>query len=304
MMLGFTFLWLLTALVLSPFNLGIINRTKAIAAGRTGPPLLQPYFDLLRLLKKGAVFSRTTSYIFQVTPAIVLATSLFALIFIPCGSIPALFSFRGDFLFVFYLLALGRFFLVVGALDTGSAFEGMGASREVFFAALGELALFIVLCALVMLSKGSSLTEVFVNHFFHSGSSYVLSLLLLAPAFFFVILAENSRIPVDDPTTHLELTMIHEVMILDNSGPDLGLLEYASALKLWLLSALLSQLLMPINTHVPGLNYALVVLGIFGIAIAIGIVESTIARLRLPRIPQALAGACAFGALGIIILGG
>ena len=238
------------ALALAPLLTGIINRTKAFVAGRQGQPLLQTYWDLAKLLRKGAVYSRTTSWVFRAGPVVGLASALTALAVIPLGGAPAPLHFTGDLIFMAYLLGVMRFFTVAAALDTGSAFEGMGASREVQFAVLAEPALLLSLAAMSQVSRASGSTRLLGNleHLSLSGMYSGLSLsvwmhggaalLLIAGALLVVLLAESCRIPVDDPNTHLELTMIHEVMVLDHSGPDFAMILYGAALKLWIMSAL------------------------------------------------------------------
>jgi formate hydrogenlyase subunit 4 len=291
---------LLLALVLSPLLLGVINRTKAVFAGRRGQPLLQTYFDLWKLLQKGAVYSRTTTWIFRAGPMVGLAAALTAVMLMPLGQCPALIAFPADFLLFIGLLGLMRFFTVVAALDTGSSFEGMGASREVFFSALTEPALFVVLLTLVQQTGQFSLSAMFGPasnaHWLHSGP--VLGMVVLA--LMIVLLAENARIPVDDPNTHLELTMIHEVMVLDHGGPDLAFILYSAALKLWLFAALVVGIVLPV-TDSAWLNLLLVVGGMFVIAVIVGVIESVMARLRLPVVPQLLVGAGAFAAVAFLL---
>ena len=239
------------ALALAPLLTGIINRTKAFVAGRQGQPLLQAYYDLAKLLRKGAVYSRTTSWVFRAGPVVGLASALTALAVIPLGGAPAPLHFTCDLIFMAYLLGVMRFFTVAAALDTGSAFEGMGASREVQFSVLAEPALLLSLAAMSQVSRASGSTPLLGNleHLSLSGMYSGLSLsvwmhggaalLLIAGALLVVLLTESCRIPVDDPNTHLELTMIHEVMVLDHSGPDFAMILYGAALKLWIMSALL-----------------------------------------------------------------
>ena len=295
-----SFIPLLLALVLSPLFLGIINRTKAVFAGRRGQPLLQTYFDLWKLLQKGAVYSRTTTWIFRAGPMIGLAAVLTAVMLMPLGKCPALLAFPGDFLLFIGLLGLMRFFTVIAALDTGSSFEGMGASREVFFSALTEPALLVVLATLAQQTGQLSLSAMFEPvsnaHWLHSGP--VLGLVVLA--LMIVLLAENARIPVDDPNTHLELTMIHEVMVLDHSGPDLAFILYSAALKLWLFAALVVGIVLPV-TNSAWLNLLLAVTGMFVIAVVVGVIESVMARLRLPVVPQLLVGAGALAAVAFLL---
>src|SRR4051812_44710932 len=211
--------------------LGVITKTKAAFAGRVGAPFLQPYYDLAKLLRKGSVFSRTTTWVFRAGPVVSVATALLAAALVPVGGRPALVAFEGDFLLLATLLGLGRFFTVAAALDTGSAFEGMGGAREATFACLAEPALVLALLALARsvgsLSLSGMLGPPLAAAWTHDAATFV----LVAAALFIVLLAENCRIPVDDPTTHLELTMIHEVMVLDHGGPALALVGYGAALK-------------------------------------------------------------------------
>ena len=233
------------ALGLAPLLVGVITRTKAVIAGRVGQPLLQPYRDLRKLMRKGAVYSRTTTWVFRAGPVVGLAATVLASALVPYGGSFALVSFPGD-LFVFaYLLALTRFFTVIAALDTGSSFEGMGASREVTFSALAEPALLLGLAAVARTTGSLSLSPILSKVTVEVWAQAAPALALVAAAFLVVFLVENGRIPVDDPATHLELTMIHEVMILDHGGPDLAFILYAAAVKLWLLGTLLIGVVLP-----------------------------------------------------------
>jgi formate hydrogenlyase subunit 4 len=289
------------ALVVAPFLFGIINRTKAIMAGRKGQPLLQVYHDLFKLLRKGAVYSRTTSWVFRAGPIVNLAAVIIGLLLVPFAGSPAPLAFDGDLVLLAYILGLARFFIVLAALDTGSAFEGMGASREVTYSMLVEPTLFVGLFALSRLSHSLSLSGIL----YASGVTgwSIGAPALVAGALFVLYLAENARIPIDDPTTHLELTMIHEVMVLDHSGPDFGLVQYGSALKLWLLGALFVGVFSP-DLMEAGVwireGYAIV--GMVLLAIAVGIVESSMARLRLLKVPQLLVGAGALSILATILV--
>lgn len=296
-----SFIPFLLALALSPLLPGIINRVKAFVGGRRGPPLFQTYFDLWKLLKKGAVFSRTTTWVFRAGPAVGLAAVLVCAMLMPLAKCPALAGFPVDFLLFACLLGLMRFVTVLAALDTGSSFEGMGASREVFFSALAEPALLVALATLVRHTGALSLSTMF-GPAAPGGLSLnfgpVLSLLVLSV--FIVLLAENARIPVDDPNTHLELTMIHEVMVLDHGGPDLAFILYAAALKLWLLSALVVGIVLP-GTGDPRLNLLLAVAAVFVVAVVVGVIESVMARLRLMIVPQLLVGAGALAATAFLL---
>ena len=232
-------------LLFSPLLLGVINRTKALAAGRSGASVWQPYFDLRKLAGKEVALSRTTTWVFLAAPALAVATPLLAGLLVPLGSFAAPISFAGDFVLFTYLFALGRFFTAAAALDTGSPFEGMGAAREVGFAWLTEPALFFAFLALCRLSGSLRLSQMLRATEGGLWLERTAPLLLIAAGLFIVLLTECSRIPVDDPNTHLELTMIHEVMVLDHSGPLLGLVEYGAALKLFVLEAMLLHVMAP-----------------------------------------------------------
>ncbi len=288
------------ALVLSPLLLGVINRTKAVVAGRKGQPLLQTYYDLWKLMHKGAAISRTTSWIFIAGPATGAAAAFTAALFMPCGTVPAVFSFQGDLIVFAYLFGLARFFTILAALDTGSAFEGMGASREAAYSAMAEPALLLALAALAREAGSASLAGIYgqygAAHWSTSGPTLVLAI----AAMFVVLLAENCRIPVDDPTTHLELTMIHEVMVLDHGGVDFAFITWSASLKLWLFGSLIVGIMLPAGATPPE-SLALRVGGMLGLAVAVGITESMMARLRLVRVPQLLTGAGALALLALML---
>jgi formate hydrogenlyase subunit 4 len=290
----------LLGLVCAPLLSGVINRIKACHAGRKGRPLLQLYFDIFKLLRKGEVISPTTTLVFAAGPSIYLSTMICALLFVPFGAIRAPLGFTGDFILMAYLMAFGRFALVLAALDTGSAFEGMGASREASFSALAEPVIF--LCFLAF-SGGMppSLHALCRNASMQIWTFARPELLLIPVVLFVLLLVENCRIPMDDPNTHLELTMIHEVMILDHSGPNLAFILYASSLKLWLFALLLVNVLMPEFPADAPAELALAPAGVFGTAVVVGIVESCMARLRLPVVPRMLGLAGMLAALALIV---
>ena len=292
----------LAGLLLAPLLVGVIQRTKAGFAGRHGPPWLQAYHDLAKLLRKGAVYSRTTTWVFRVAPAIGLASVLVALALVPVGNTPAICPFAGDIVLFAYCLGLLRFFTVSAALDTGSSFEGMGASREVLFSALAEPALMLGLAALARTAGSLSLSGIFSGIAGPSWLAFGPAFVLVTAALLVVFLAENARIPVDDPSTHLELTMIHEVMVLDYSGPDLALILYGSALKLWVLGALIVNIaLSPIGlTGTAAL--AAFAAGMILLAVGVGIIESVMARLSLLKVPQLLVGAGATALLAFVLV--
>ena len=284
------------ALLLAPLLPGVINRVKALFAGRRGPPLLQLYFDLWKLFRKGAVYSRTTTWVFRAGPLVNFACLAAALALLPLGRVAAPVSFAGDLILLAYLLGLGRFATVAAALDTGSSFEGMGASREVQFAVFAEPALLVGLAALARAKQSLSLSAMYAV--WPAATLPVLA--LLGAGLFILFLAENCRIPVDDPNTHLELTMIHEVMVLDHGAVDFGFVQWGAALKMWILGALVVGLWLPETRHPLG-NLAAGAVGLLALAVVTGIVESCMARLRLLRVPQLLVGAGVLCALGLLL---
>ena len=288
-------------LALPPLLIGIIVRTKAWFAGRQGPPLWQPYLDLWKLLQKDAVYSRTTTWLFRAGPIVTLAAALVAGLLTPLGAAASPLGFSGDVILFAYLLGLGRFFTMAAALDTGSSFEGMGASREAAFSALAEPALFLVLAIVCIPAGSASFAAAWASPWQTWGPAHP-ALPAAAVALFGVLLAENSRIPVDDPTTHLELTMIHEVMVLDHGGPDLAFVLYGSAVKLLLFVSLLVHMVLPVPPTGGALGAGVFVAGAAAVAVLVGIVESVTARIRLLRVPQFLIGASVIAALGLAVL--
>jgi formate hydrogenlyase subunit 4 len=298
----------LVALTLPPLLLGVIARTKAVFAGRVGAPFFQPYYDLFKLFRKGSVFSTTTTWVFLAGPVVGLVTAAIALLLVPLVDLPGQepgspISFTGDLILLAYLLSLGRFFTASAALDTGSAFEGMGAAREVTFACLAEPALFLGMLVLAKLSGSLNLSAMLDSvKLAPQWATAGASLALVLASWFVVLLAENCRIPFDDPNTHLELTMIHEVMVLDHSGPAFGMILYGAALKLFLFGALIVRIAFPLATGYPWLDWPIFVGGMLAVAVAIGAVESTMARLRLTHVPVLLVAACLLSAFGVILL--
>ncbi len=284
-----------------PLLLGVVNRTKAIFAGRVGPPLLQPYYDLAKLLRKGAVYSRTTTWVFRAGPVIGLAAVASAGLLLAMGGAPAAISFAGDFILFAYLLGLARFFTALAALDTGSAFEGMGAAREVTFSSLAEPALFLCLLVLARATGTFSLSGMLGPGLPGAWGAAAPALLLAAIALFVIALAENARIPVDDPNTHLELTMIHEVMVLDHGGPDFAFILYGASLKLFLFGAILSRLALGGSASTL-VSEVLFLAGLVLFAVGVGVVESVMARLRMIRVPQLLVGASVLSAFALVLL--
>lgn len=292
----------LVALLLPPLLRGIIIKTKAAFAGRVGAPVWQPYYDLLKLLQKGSVLSSTTTILFRLGPAVALAAVLVAALLIPFGHERAPLSFSGDAIVFVYLLALARFALALASLDTGSSFEGMGTTRELTFACLAEPALFFGLLVTARLAHSLSLTRMLGEAILLEWQAGGAALVLVLVSWFIVLLAENSRIPFDDPNTHLELTMIHEVMVLDHSGPALAMILYGASIKLFLFCALIVQILLPFHTGWLLFDWLLFIGEVLLLAVVIGAIESTMARLRMTEIPRLLVTACVLSGFGVVLV--
>ncbi|HTS02696.1 MAG TPA: NADH-quinone oxidoreductase subunit H, partial [Thermoanaerobaculia bacterium] len=273
-------------LLLAPLLPGVVNRTKALVAGRTGPPLLQVYYDLAKLLRKGFVVSETTTWVFLAGPVLSVVAPCVALSLLPLAGTPALLSLTGDMLLFVGVFALARFFVAAAAMDTGSPFEGMGAAREVTFSALAEPALLFGMLALTRLSGSPTLTGMLDLDASAAWRRASAAVVLVLASWFIVLLAENARVPFDDPNTHLELTMIHEVMVLDHAGPAFGFIVYGAALKLAVFATLLVTLLIPFRSGPFALDLVLFAAGLVGVGVVVGLVESSMARLRLVRVPQ------------------
>jgi formate hydrogenlyase subunit 4 len=270
-------------LIAAVFFTGIVVRTKSLASGRKGPGILQPVKDVVRLFKKGAVYSETTSFIFQIAPSIYFASIVMAMLVVPFGQSKGFISFNGDFIFFAYVLALGKFFSIISALDTGSSFEGMGASREALYSMFAEPAFFILMGSLAILTNHSSFQDIFSSLHLGSVISYAIATLATF-VLLMVAMIENSRMPIDDPKTHLELTMVHEVMILDNSGFDLGLILSAGFLKFAIYGALIFNLFVGMVPY----QYAIPLFFIiqFLMAVTAGLIESFMARFRMSHNSQ------------------
>lgn len=295
-MLGFVLI-----LIAALFFPGMILRTKSIFSGRKGPVILQPIKDIGVLVRKGSVFSKTTGIIFQIAPAVALSAILCSLLVIPFANQSAIISFEGDFIFFSYLLAFGKFFTILAALDTGSSFGGMGANREAFFSMLIEPAFFILLATFAMFTGFTSFSDIF-SHFFLTGSNYVLIYSILGFYLFIQIaMIENSRVPVDDPKTHLELTMIHEVMILDNSGFDKALIHIGSYLKFAIYGSLMYNVIVPAGWNI-FLQTALFLAVQIVFAMSIGMIESFRARNKMNKNPKFILSISAIAWIAFVII--
>ena len=297
-----TLIHLVMVVAFPPLLLGIINRTKAIIGGRRGQPILQTYYDLAKLLRKESVFSETTTWVFRFGPVVGLVTVLVAALIVPLGHASAPLSFTGDVILFAYVLALGRFFTMAAALDTGSAFEGMGSAREATFACLAEPVLFLGLLVLSRISGSLQMSGLLGDAVAGGWSTSAAPLLLIVASWFVVLLVENCRIPFDDPNTHLELTMIHEVMVLDHSGPAFGAIVYGASLKLFVFAGMIINLVLPFGTGSSIVDWFVFLLGTLAVAVAIGTVESVMARLKMAEIPKLLIGAGVVSLFAVVLL--
>ena len=276
------------AFLSAPLFPGIILKVKAFFAGKKGPPLLIKYYTLIKLVQKGSVYSTSTSFVFKMGPLVSCAGGFMVLLFFPLAAVAPLFSFHGDVLVLFYVLGTARFFTIIAALDTASPFQGMGAAREALFGTLAEATVFAILILFYRMTGALSFAEYFTGAGPISliGPAGALVLLVIV-ALFMVLLTENSRVPVDDPATHLELTMIHEVMVLDHSGPDLALIELGSFYKLFFYAAFLTMLICPFSNASGGLVNLPIFYGVLVLVyMAIGLTESVMARFKMNMVPK------------------
>jgi formate hydrogenlyase subunit 4 len=290
----------------APLLRALIARIKATIQRRQGSNLWRPYADLLKLFRKEDLVPPTASPLFRLAPTVLNVSTLVTAAMVPTVYQSALLGFAGDFIILVYLLALGRFFMGLGALDGSSSFAGMGASREAMVSALAEAPLFLGLVAVAILARQGNIVEIarwtLTQNFFDVSAVHAVAFVALA----IVAIAETGRMPVDNPTTHLELTMIHEAMVLEYSGSSLALIEWAQAIKLSTVLSLLISLFAPWGMA-PNLALSSLAFG-FGayllklvvLAIGIAVLESSIAKLRMYLVPEFLGIATALGALAVV----
>jgi formate hydrogenlyase subunit 4 len=277
----------LSAVAAAPLLAAVILKVKAFFGGKKGPPLLINYYTVAKLVRKGSVVSHSTTFLFAMGPVVTLAAAVMALLFLPIAGHPPVMSFTGDVLVVIYLMGLARFFTIAAAMDTASPFEGMGAAREAYFPIICEATVLITLVLFCLLTG-----QVRLAAFLAAGQPLGLwqvagaPLLFVVMALFVVLLTENARVPVDDPATHLELTMIHEVMVLDHSGPDLALLETARFLKLFFYGGMVARLVAPMAPTAFVLDLAVFLAAMAAVYAAVGVTESVMARYRMDKVPK------------------
>lgn len=292
----------LAVLVMPIVLVGLVNRAKSWWAGRRGPKLTQSFWDLLRLLRKQSVFSAVATPIFRAGPWVVLAASLLAAQIAPMSGAFAPLQFEHDFIAFAYVLGLARIFLMLSAMDVGSSFEGMGTAREASFTAFVEPALFLLVGTAALATGQTSLAGAIGQ--FHASALHPWLVVPTVLVLFVLLQAEAARVPVDDPLTHLELTMVHEVMVLDHSGPELAAMQYAAAMKMTMYAGLIAALLNPLDPRsapVPAVIVSLLLMA--AVAVAVGCVESLVARLRLRLVPRYLMLATVLAAASLGVAG-
>ena len=296
----------LVVIAISPLFVSLIKKVKARAQGRQGPSIFQTYFTLIKLLKKEVIYSPNSSRIMRVTPLVTMAAILVAALFVPLVFVPEPIGGIGNIILFLYLLALARFFMALAGLDAGSSFGGMGSSREMSISSIIEPTTIIVFAALAFVFKTLNIFDMFTITA-TAGQPATSTLILIAISLFIIIIVETSRIPVDNPETHLELTMIHEGMILEQSGRNLALMELSAAVKMTVLMALLINLIVPFGLTttltLAGILIAVVLFIVKGSILAgiIGLFESSMAKKRFFQLPSLFAMAFFFSALIIII---
>lgn len=305
--IGLIIIQLVMLLALSPFIIGLIRKVKARLQCRQGAGVLQPYADLAKLFRKQPVISSTTSWIFTATPYIVFASTLAAGLLVPIFVSQNPFNFAGNVIALVYLLALGTFFLILAGLDAGSTFGGMGSSREAIVATLAEPAMMLSIFAIALTAGSTNLSTIVHKTALMEGIITAPPPHLMAlVAFFVVVLAETGRVPVDNPATHLELTMIHEAMLLEYSGRYLALLEWAAGIKLVVFLSVTANVFAPwgIATSVTPASVAIgmivYVVKVSALALLIGMIESMFAKLRLFRVPELLGAAFILSLLALV----
>jgi formate hydrogenlyase subunit 4 len=295
-------------LAIAPLLTGFVRKVKARLQRRRGPPLLQPYRDILRLIKKEAVIAENASWLFRAAPYMIFAGTWVAAALVPTFATGLLFSWSADLIAIIALLGSARFFLALAGMDIGTAFGGIGSSRETMIASLAEPAMLLIVFTLALVARSTQLSDV-AAMMASPGVGLRVSLGLALIALVIVAITENGRIPVDNPATHLELTMVHEAMVLEYSGRHLAMIEFASSLKLVLYVSLIGCIFVPWGFAGPGSSPALYLVGLvaYGAKLAVAgfllaLFETSIAKMRVFRLPDFVGGALMLGLLGTLLL--
>lgn len=299
---------MLLVLLLAPLLTGFVRKVKARLNRRQGPPLIQPYRDLIRLSRKEVVLAENASWLFRVTPYLVFAATWVSAALIPTFAGGLLFSWTADMIAIIALLGFARFFLALAGLDAGTSFGGLGSSREMMIASLAEPAMLLTVFTLALVAGSTQLSTI-AELMSRPDVGLRVSLGTALLALIMVAIAENGRIPVDNPATHLELTMVHEAMILEYSGRHLAMVELAGSLKLLLYISLIACIFVPWGIAAPGDPPGLLALGLVSYLAKIGVggvmlafFETAIAKMRIFRIPDFLGAALMLGMLGTLLL--
>ncbi|HEY1405537.1 MAG TPA: NADH-quinone oxidoreductase subunit H [Spirochaetota bacterium] len=291
---------LLIIIAFAPLFVGLINKQKAFFTGRIGAPIWQPYFELRKLFRKETINATHASFISKISPVLTIAAVMIAAAMIPVGFAHPLINFQGNIILFAYLFGFARFFQILAAMDIGSSFEGMGAAREATFAVFAEPIFFFTIGSVAFISGHTSLFDMF-HSIQLTDFSYIIFIIVCSISISILAVAECSRMPVDDPNTHLELTMIHEVMILDNSGFDLFLYQYSSYIKLFIYAVLETSFFYPFGVKNYFVGILIFVVVMFILSIALAIAETVTSRYKMKNIPQYLLFATAIGVLNLLI---
>jgi formate hydrogenlyase subunit 4 len=299
---------MMVVLALAPLLTGYVRKVKAHLVGRRGPPLVQPYRDLLRLLRKEVVLAHSASWVFRVAPYLVFAATWVAAALVPTFATGLLFSYAADMIAIVALLGSARFMLALAGIDVGTSFGGIGSSREMMIASLAEPAMLMVVFTVALLAGSTQLSTI-ATFMQGPGVGLRVSLALALVALVMVAIAENARIPVDNPATHLELTMVHEAMILEYSGRHLALIETASFVKLLLYLSVVSCIFAPWGIAASGQGFAAYLAGLAAYAgklaaggFLLAAFETAIAKMRVFRVPDFLGAALMLGLLATLLL--
>jgi formate hydrogenlyase subunit 4 len=295
-------------LLLAPFLTGLVRKVKARLLRRQGPPVLQPYRDLVRLLRKEAVLAHNASWLFRVAPYMIFAATWVAVALVPTFATGLTFSWSADLIALTALVGGARFFLALAGMDVGTSFGGIGASREVMIASLAEPAMIMITFTVALIAGSTQLSNI-AQFMLSPAAGLSVSLGLALIALIIVSIAENARVPVDNPATHLELTMVHEAMVLEYSGRHLAMVELAASLKLLLYVSLIACIFVPWGLAAPGAGVAAFAIGaaaylakLVGGAVLLGLFETAIAKMRVFRVPEFLGGAFMLGLLATLLV--
>jgi formate hydrogenlyase subunit 4 len=287
-------------LLFAPLFAGLVNKQKAMMTGRVGAPVWQPYYDLFKLFRKETIRAKSASFISGLSPAINFAAVIIAASMLPVCNAHPLISFKGDIILFAYILGTARFFQILAAMDIGSSFEGMGASREASFAIFVEPIFFFTLGSIAFITGFTSISDIY-RSIAMDRMSYTVFIVVCSISFFILAVTECSRMPVDDPNTHLELTMIHEVMILDNSGQDLFFYQYSGNIKLLIYIVLETAFYYPLGAGLTAVGVTIFALNILFVSFVLAGVETVTSRFKLKDMPHYLLFAAAIGILNLLI---